>query len=217
MYFPVKSSGLIRRTVGHVQAVDGVSFEVPDRWRPGPGRRVRLRQVDHRAADHPAADPDGGGDPLRGRRHRQALAAPAQAAASRHPDDLPGPVHVAEPAAHGRLDRRCAAGDPQHRPEEADPAPGAGAARDRRAQPGALQPLPERVLRRPAPAHRHRPRADPEPQAAGRRRAGLRARRVDPGAGDQPAAGPAEASSASPSCSSPTTSRWCGTSAPRSR
>ena len=29
MYFPVKSSGLIRRTIGHVQAVDGVSFEVP--------------------------------------------------------------------------------------------------------------------------------------------------------------------------------------------
>jgi oligopeptide/dipeptide ABC transporter ATP-binding protein len=29
MYFPVKSSGLIRRTVGHVQAVDGVSLEVP--------------------------------------------------------------------------------------------------------------------------------------------------------------------------------------------
>ncbi|MGK2932255.1 MAG: ABC transporter ATP-binding protein [Solirubrobacterales bacterium] len=29
MYFPVKSSGLIRRTVGHVQAVDGISFEVP--------------------------------------------------------------------------------------------------------------------------------------------------------------------------------------------
>jgi len=29
MYFPVKSSGLIPRTVGHVQAVDGVSFQVP--------------------------------------------------------------------------------------------------------------------------------------------------------------------------------------------
>ena len=28
MYFPVKSSGLLRRTVGHVQAVDGVSFHV---------------------------------------------------------------------------------------------------------------------------------------------------------------------------------------------
>lgn len=28
MYFPVKSSGLIRRTIGHVQAVDGVSFQL---------------------------------------------------------------------------------------------------------------------------------------------------------------------------------------------
>ncbi|MDN4161592.1 ABC transporter ATP-binding protein [Nocardioides abyssi] len=28
MYFPVKSSGLIRRTVGHVQAVDGISFQI---------------------------------------------------------------------------------------------------------------------------------------------------------------------------------------------
>jgi oligopeptide/dipeptide ABC transporter ATP-binding protein len=28
MYFPVKSSGIIRRTVGHVQAVDGVSFQL---------------------------------------------------------------------------------------------------------------------------------------------------------------------------------------------
>ena len=30
MYFPVKSSGLIRRTIGHVQAVDGISFQVPE-------------------------------------------------------------------------------------------------------------------------------------------------------------------------------------------
>jgi peptide/nickel transport system ATP-binding protein/oligopeptide transport system ATP-binding protein len=28
MYFPVKSHGILRRTVGHVQAVDGVSFQV---------------------------------------------------------------------------------------------------------------------------------------------------------------------------------------------
>ncbi len=29
MYFPVKSAGLVRRTIGHVQAVDGISFQVP--------------------------------------------------------------------------------------------------------------------------------------------------------------------------------------------
>ena len=29
MYFPVRSSGVVRRTIGHVQAVDGISFEVP--------------------------------------------------------------------------------------------------------------------------------------------------------------------------------------------
>ena len=28
-YFPVKSGGVIRRTVAHVQAVDGVSFTLP--------------------------------------------------------------------------------------------------------------------------------------------------------------------------------------------
>jgi len=28
MYFPVKSAGVIRRTVGHVQAVDGINFQV---------------------------------------------------------------------------------------------------------------------------------------------------------------------------------------------
>ena len=55
MYFPVKSSGLIRRTVGHVQAVDGISFQVPAGRVAGPGGRVRLWQVHHRPADHPAA------------------------------------------------------------------------------------------------------------------------------------------------------------------
>ena len=49
MYFPVKSGGLVRRTVGHVQAVDGISFQVPEGGSLGPRGRVGLRQVDHRA------------------------------------------------------------------------------------------------------------------------------------------------------------------------
>ena len=52
-------------------------------------------------------------------------------------------------------------------------------------------PLPARVLRRPAPAHRHRPGARPGPGVHRLRRAGLRAGRVDPVADPQPAAGPA--------------------------
>ena len=88
-------------------------------------------------------------------------------------------------------DRGCAARGAQHRAEGQDPAAGPGAARGGGPQPRALQPLPQRVLRRPAPAHRHRPGAHAQPQAPRRRRAGLGARRVDPGAGGQPAPGPA--------------------------
>ena len=50
--------------------------------------------------------------------------------------------------------------------------------------------LSARILRRPAPAHRHRPRARLAAQADRLRRAGVGARRLDPGAGHQPAAGP---------------------------
>ena len=66
------------------------------------------------------------------------------------------------------------------------------AAADGRAQPGARQPLPARVLGRPAAAHRRRPRARAQPVADRARRARLRARRLDPGAGRQPAREPAE-------------------------
>ena len=57
-------------------------------------------------------------------------------------------------------------------------------------QPRALQPLPARVLRRPAPADRGRPGAGPAAEADRRRRAGLGARRLDPGPDHQPARRP---------------------------
>ena len=57
-----------------------------------------------------------------------------------------------------------------------------------RPRPGVAPPLPARVLRRPAAAHRHRPRHRAAPEAARRRRAGERARRVGAGADPRPAA-----------------------------
>ena len=72
--------------------------------------------------------------------------------------------------------------------------PGAGAAHDRRAVARARQPVPPRVLRRAAPARRHRAGAGARARADRARRAGVGARRVDPGRRRQPAraaAGPA--------------------------
>ena len=74
--------------------------------------------------------------------------------------------------------------------DDRDQAPRPGAARRRRPQPGALQPLPARVLGRPAPADRRRARARGQPEADRLRRARLGARRVGAGADPQPAQGP---------------------------
>ena len=69
-------------------------------------------------------------------------------------------------------------------------APGAGARAARPGRPagGGAHALPARFQRRPAPAHRHRPRAGARSDAGGRRRAGLGARRLGAGADHQPAA-----------------------------
>ena len=117
----------------------------------------------------------------------------------------------------GRHRRRAAAACTawQRRKERARA--GRGAVRARRPARGADGQLPAPVLRRPAPAHRHRPRARARAEADHRRRAGLRARRLDPGAGHQPADGPAARARALPTCSSRTISRWSSTSATASR
>ena len=58
--------------------------------------------------------------------------------------------------------------------------------------PGALQPLPARVLGRPAPADRRRARDRAAAEADRLRRAGLGARRLGAGADPEPAQGPPE-------------------------
>ena len=82
----------------------------------GAGRRVRA------AARRPPGrlitrllEPTGGTIDVRGPRHHAPVAGADAPAAPRHPDDLPGPVLVAEPAAHGRHDRRRAVPAPGRR------------------------------------------------------------------------------------------------------
>ena len=191
MHFPIKEAAGLSRTKKVVQAVDGVSFDAEGGRQPRPGRRVRLWQVDHRPDDHPAADPDVGADPVQGHRHRAAEGegpAPVPPGAA---DRLPGPVQLAEPAADGQQHHQYAAARAQPGEEGQGGRAGPGAAGAGRPEPRAPQPLPERVLRRSAPAHRHRPGARGGARGDHRRRAGVRAGRVHPGPGDEPAGGPA--------------------------
>ena len=71
-------------------------------------------------------------------------------------------------------------------------APRPGAARDRRPELRALQPLSARVLGRPAPAHRHRAGACDQPEADHLRRARVGARRLGAGADPEPPEGSPE-------------------------
>ncbi len=83
--------------------------------------------------------------------------------------------HRRRPARHprSRTRRRAAPARARH-------------ARARRPRPRPRGPLSARVLRRPAPAHRYRPRPDHASAPRRLRRAGLGARRLDPGADPQP-------------------------------
>ena len=175
-----------------MQAVDGIDFDV----RPGEtlgvvgesgcGKSTMGRLITR------LLEPTGGTIEFEGTDITHLSAGADAAAAPRHPDDLPGPVLLAEPAAHGRHDRRRAVPAPEASQTEGGvKKDGPGAAGAGRPQPRALQPLPARVLRRSAPAHRHRPGARAAAEADRRGRAGLRAGRVDPGAGGQPARRPA--------------------------
>ncbi|CAA9315141.1 MAG: Oligopeptide transport ATP-binding protein OppF, partial [uncultured Friedmanniella sp.] len=149
---------------------------------------VGLRQVNPR----PDADAAGGADRRHPdlRRRRRLLPAGCGDAASpaRHPDRLPGPLHLAEPPHDRRRHRRRAVRDPSRRRTQGRASsPGSGAARPGWAQPRTHQPLSAPVLRRAAAADRDRPRCGAEPQGADLRRAGLCAGRVGAGSGGQPA------------------------------
>ena len=182
-------ASLFKKKIGAVKAVDGVSFELRRGetlgvvGESGCGKStlakllMRLETPDRRPG-HPATGRDiftmSGGELRRLRRNMQMVMQDPYTSLNPRMTvgDIIGEPFEIHPEAAPKGDRQQ---------------PGAGAARRGRAQPGAHQPLPAPVLRRPAPAHRHRPGAGPAARDHRLRRAGLRARRLDPGPGDQPA------------------------------
>ena len=213
MHFPV-TRGVLRRGSAR-QGRRRRRFEIARGRDAGARRRVRLRQVDDRPRDpaalssrprasiesRAATSPGSSGGALRALRPRMQMIF-QDPYASLNPRMTVGAI-IAEPLDdHARLDRR----ERRKRVQELLDAVGLNRA--------LRQPLPARVLRRPAPAHRHRPGAGLEPEVHRLRRADLRARRLHPGAGRQPAGGPAGEAGADLSLHRPRPLRWCAISRP---
>ena len=193
-HFPIMQ-GVFRRQVGTVKAVDGLDFEIPEGetlglvGESGCGKsttgRVILRlhpatagRIEFGGEDITALE----GEALRRLRRRMQ-------------DDLPGPAGQPEP----RMTAGGIVGEPLR--EHGTARGKALAERWRRcssrwASTPVSPPLPARVLRRPAPAHRGGPRPGPRPRVHRLRRADRRPRRLDPGPGGEPAGGPPGASRA---------------------
>ena len=191
MYFPVKSSGLFRRTIGHVQAVDGVDFQIGAGESLGlvgesgcgkstTGRLVtRLYEPTEGRIDFDGRDiahiSPGELKPLR-RDIQMIFQDPYTSLNPRH---TVGSIVGAPLEIHNIVPKKQVLTRVQEllevvglNPEHYNryPAEFSGGQRQRIGIARALTLQPE----------------DP-----GRRRAGLRARRLDPGAGGQPAQGPA--------------------------
>ncbi len=113
VWFPIKR-GVLRRTVGHVKAVDGLSLDGSPRPHARRRRRIRLRQEHPRPrADPPRRKPRL--DRLRRPRAAGASRQGAATAAPAHADRLPGSLRQPQPAAVGRRDRRGGPEDPSPR------------------------------------------------------------------------------------------------------
>ena len=194
--FPIQK-GFLKRTVGHVRAVDGVDFHIDEGetlglvGESGCGKTTTGRCIlrGHRA--------DRGARSSCGWRTARwsiwASCAPRELRALRREMQMifQDPYSSLNP----RMTLLDIVGEPllvhgiANRREREDRV--AELLTPRRAAPGVHAPLSARLQRRRAPAHRHRPRAGPAPAPGRRRRAGLGAGRLGAGADPQPAAGPA--------------------------
>src|ERR687898_1955673 len=183
-------AGVHRRSRGGASARGERRDAVGRRGRDGrAGGGVGLREDDAFPGRYAPDRPHRRVAPLSRRRHHQRRPQAARAAAPADADGLPGPVRVAEPAQASGADHRPAA------PAARDAARGGGGEGARAAVAGgagarAPEPLPARVLWRPAPANRRGTRARAGAEADRARRAGVGARRVGAGPDHQPARRP---------------------------
>src|SRR5579885_1398897 len=151
-------------------------------------RRERLGQ-DHPRAGSAATGRSRGRHRLRRARHHGAAAETAPPPAQGNADRLSGPVFEPVAAHVGVADRqRGAARAPAFGQRRGRAPADRDGARRGRARPGRGRALPPRILGRPAPAHRHRPRAGAEAALSRARRADLGARHVGAGADRRPPA-----------------------------
>ena len=109
IHFPIYR-GVFKRQVGVVKAVDGVGFRHRTRRDARPGRRIRLRQIHRRQADLEVDRAHRGRDPARHGSASTVSRATRCAAPPRAAGGVPGPLLVAQPAhAGGGHCRRAAA------------------------------------------------------------------------------------------------------------
>ena len=151
--------------------------------RDGARRRERQRQEHRRAPARAALRADRRQDPLRRQGRRRPVAAQHAARVPlARPDDLPGPVRVAQSRQAHRSPPRAAAADPRDLQAPRGRRARARAARARRARAAGRDraEVPSPALGRAAPARRDRARARRRAERDPRRRADLDARRVDP-------------------------------------
>ena len=192
MHFPITQGIILQRQVGSVKAVDDISFDIKQGetlglvGESGCGKSTTGRAILQLYKPTAGAVEFDGQDltKLKGGEHA--------ADAPRDADDLPGPVRLAEPAHDGRAAssasrwrsttwRRASA--KTERVQELLRTVGLN--------PYFANRYPHEFSRRPAAAHRHRPRAGGGAEVHRLRRADLGAGRVDPGADHQPAGGAA--------------------------
>ena len=191
--FPITASYLVRRNLGEVRAVDGVSVRRPPRRDVRDRRGERLRQVDHRAAAPAPARSD-----LRARSASRARRSPTLSPREIKPLRREMQMIFQDP--YSSLNPRRTIGSIISEPFAIHGLDKGEGERKR-----AVQDLMDRVGLNPEHYNRYphefsggqRQRIGVaralalQPEAADRRRAGLRARRLHPGPDPQPAARPA--------------------------